>query len=93
MKTTESSFVPLKVSNTAVLIYSSGNIRVYCRIRPAFDAEAKTIVDFIGEDGSLVVIDPLKPWKDGRKIFEFNRVFGSSATQGRYFDMTSLFMF
>ncbi|PHT60909.1 hypothetical protein T459_35238 [Capsicum annuum] len=58
-----------------------GNIRVYCRIRPAFDAEAKTIVDFIGEDGSLVVIDPLKPWKDGRKIFDFNRVFGSSATQ------------
>ncbi|PHU11499.1 Kinesin-4 [Capsicum chinense] len=58
-----------------------GNIRVYCRIRPAFDAEAKTVVDFIGEDGSLVVIVPLKPWKDGRKIFEFNRVFGSSATQ------------
>ncbi|KAM3234571.1 kinesin-like protein KIN-14L [Capsicum annuum] len=58
-----------------------GNIRVYCRIRPAFDAEAKTVIDFIGEDGSLVVIDPLKPWKDGRKIFEFNRVFGSSATQ------------
>ncbi|PHT97246.1 Kinesin KP1 [Capsicum chinense] len=57
------------------------NIRVYCRIRPAFDAEAKTVVDFIGEDGSLVVIVPLKPWKDGRKIFEFNRVFGSSATQ------------
>ncbi|PHT25475.1 Kinesin KP1 [Capsicum baccatum] len=45
--------------------------------------EAKTVVDFIGEDGSLVVIDPLKPWKDGRKIFEFHRVFGSSATQGR----------
>ncbi|PHU16703.1 Kinesin-4 [Capsicum chinense] len=58
-----------------------GNIRVYCRIRPAFDAEAKTVIDFIGEDGSLVVIDSLKPWKDGRKIFEFNRVFGSSATQ------------
>ncbi|XP_047260367.1 kinesin-like protein KIN-14L, partial [Capsicum annuum] len=57
------------------------NIRVYCRIRPAFDAEVKTVVDFIGEDGSLVVIDPLKPWKDGRKIFDFNRVFGSSATQ------------
>lgn len=76
-----------------MLIYSSGNIRVYCRIRPAFDAEAKTVIDFIGEDGSLVVIDPLKPWQDGRKIFEFNRVFGSSATQGRYFDMTSLFMF
>ncbi|KAM3338399.1 hypothetical protein P3S68_030485 [Capsicum galapagoense] len=58
-----------------------GNIRVYCRIRPGFDVEAKTVVDFIGEDGSLVVIVPLKPWKDGRKLFEFNRVFGSSATQ------------
>ncbi|XP_009758653.1 kinesin-like protein KIN-14L [Nicotiana sylvestris] len=58
-----------------------GNIRVYCRIRPAFSAEAKTAVDFIGEDGSLVVIDPLKSWKDGRKIFQFNRVFGPTATQ------------
>ncbi|XP_019223424.1 PREDICTED: kinesin-like protein KIN-14L isoform X2 [Nicotiana attenuata] len=58
-----------------------GNIRVYCRIRPAFSAEAKTAIDFIGEDGSLVVIDPLKSWKDGRKIFQFNRVFGPTATQ------------
>ncbi|XP_075102810.1 kinesin-like protein KIN-14L isoform X2 [Nicotiana tabacum] len=58
-----------------------GNIRVYCRIRPAFSAEAKTAIDFIGEGGSLVVIDPLKSWKDGRKIFQFNRVFGPTATQ------------
>ncbi|XP_059291829.1 kinesin-like protein KIN-14L [Lycium ferocissimum] len=58
-----------------------GNIRVYCRIRPAFNAEAKTAIDFIGEDGTLVVIDPLKSWKDGKKIFPFNRVFGPSATQ------------
>ncbi|KAJ8562680.1 hypothetical protein K7X08_031132 [Anisodus acutangulus] len=58
-----------------------GNIRVYCRIRPGFNAEAKTAIDFIGEDGSLVVIDPLKSWKDGKKIFQFNRVFGPSATQ------------
>ncbi|XP_010319179.1 kinesin-like protein KIN-14L [Solanum lycopersicum] len=58
-----------------------GNIRVYCRIRPTFNAEAKTAIDFIGEDGSLVVIDPLKSWKEGRKIFQFNRVFGTSATQ------------
>lgn len=78
----ESSFVPQKLSNLAVFIYCLGNIRVYCRIRPAFSAEAKTAVDFIGEDGSLVVIDPLKSWKDGRKIFQFNRVFGPTATQG-----------
>lgn len=43
----------------------------------------KTSIDFIGEDGSLVVIDPLKSWKEGRKIFQFNRVFGPSATQGK----------
>lgn len=40
------------------------------------------MVDYIGEDGSLVVLDPLKPQKDGRKVFQFNRVFGPTATQG-----------
>ncbi|GMP86766.1 hypothetical protein CsSME_00039424 [Camellia sinensis var. sinensis] len=59
-----------------------GNIRVYCRIRPAFSAEARNVIDFIGEDGSLVVLDPLKPQKDGRKVFQFNRVFRQTATQG-----------
>ncbi|CAI9099881.1 OLC1v1036765C1 [Oldenlandia corymbosa var. corymbosa] len=58
-----------------------GNIRVYCRIRPLFRVEAKSCIDFVGEDGSLVVADPLKPQKDGRRVFEFNRVFGPSATQ------------
>ncbi|KAM7265794.1 hypothetical protein ACFE04_003477 [Oxalis oulophora] len=44
-----------------------GNIRVYCRIRPAFSAETRNVIDFIGEDGSLIIQDPLKPQKDGRK--------------------------
>ncbi|KAF5961413.1 hypothetical protein HYC85_002622 [Camellia sinensis] len=57
-----------------------GNIRVYCRIRPAFSAKARN-VDFIGEDRSLVVLDPLKPQKDGRKVFQFNHVFRQTATQ------------
>lgn len=60
----------------------TGNIRVYCRIRPIFNAEAKNVVDFIGEDGSLVIVDPLKPQRDGRKVFRFNRVFSPLATQG-----------
>ncbi|KAL2320731.1 hypothetical protein Fmac_029700 [Flemingia macrophylla] len=30
-----------------------GNIRVYCRIRPSFQAESKNIVDFIGEDDEV----------------------------------------
>ncbi|XP_019187557.1 PREDICTED: kinesin-like protein KIN-14L isoform X2 [Ipomoea nil] len=62
-----------------------GSIRVYCRIRPSFLADAKTAIDFIGEDGSLVVVDPFKPYKDGRKSFQFNRVFGPTATQEEVF--------
>ncbi|GJX35532.1 kinesin-like protein KIN-14L [Tanacetum coccineum] len=37
-----------------------GNIRVYCRIRPAFRIDTRNMIDFIGEDGSLVLLDPLK---------------------------------
>ncbi|KAK4404847.1 Kinesin-like protein KIN-14L [Sesamum angolense] len=40
----------------------------------------QNVIDFIGENGSLVVIDP-KPLKDGKKFFQFNRVFGPTATQ------------
>ncbi|THF97232.1 hypothetical protein TEA_008142 [Camellia sinensis var. sinensis] len=58
-----------------------GNIRVYCRIRPAFSAKTRNVIDFIGEDGSLVVLDPLKTQKDGRKVFQFNHVFRQTATQ------------
>lgn len=58
-----------------------GNIRVYCRIRPTFRAESKTAVDFIGEDGSLCILDPSKTLKDGRKLFQFNRIFGPTAGQ------------
>ncbi|XP_052881112.1 kinesin-like protein KIN-14L [Gossypium arboreum] len=65
-----------------------GNIRVFCRIRPAFCAGTRNVIDFIGEDGSLVISDPSKPKKDGRKVFQFNRVFGPSATQDDVFNDT-----
>ncbi|KAI3472209.1 hypothetical protein Pfo_029697 [Paulownia fortunei] len=61
-----------------------GNIRVYCRIRPALNPEVQNVIDFVGKEGSLVVIDP-KPLKDGKKIFQFNRVFGPTATQDEVF--------
>ncbi|XP_038971798.1 kinesin-like protein KIN-14A [Phoenix dactylifera] len=57
-----------------------GNIRVFCRIRPMFNEEAKCTIDYIGSDGSLMVIDPAKPQNAG-KIFQFNKVFGPTATQ------------
>ncbi|KAJ7976754.1 Kinesin-like protein [Quillaja saponaria] len=65
-----------------------GNIRVYCRIRPSFNAESKNAIDFIGNDGSLVIIDPSKTQKDGKKVFQFNRVFSPTATQDEVFKDT-----
>lgn len=65
-----------------------GNIRVFCRIRPPSCAGAKNVIDFIGKDGTLVVFDPVKLPKDGRKVFQFNQVFGPSSTQGDIFKET-----
>ncbi|KHN14965.1 Kinesin-4 [Glycine soja] len=65
-----------------------GNIRVYCRIRPSFRAESKNVVDFIGEDGYLFILDPTKTLKDGRKVFQFNRVFGPTADQDEVYKDT-----
>ncbi|XP_019710250.1 kinesin-like protein KIN-14A [Elaeis guineensis] len=64
-----------------------GNIQVFCRIRPMFNEEAKCTIDYIGNDGSLMVIDPLKP-QNTRKIFQFNRVFGPTATQDEVYKDT-----
>ena len=59
-----------------------GNIKVYCRIRPHFggQSDAQSAVEFIGEDGFLLV-NTSKMGKDIQRIFNFNKVFGPSATQ------------
>jgi kinesin family protein C2/C3 len=65
-----------------------GNIRVYCRVRPIFNSEMDGVIDYIGKDGSLFVLDPSKPYKDARKTFQFNQVFGPTATQDDVFRET-----
>ncbi|CAN6894368.1 unnamed protein product [Brassica oleracea] len=65
-----------------------GNIRVFCRVRPIFNSEMRGVIDYIGKDGSLFVLDPSKPQKDARKTFQFNQVFAPTATQDDVFRET-----
>ncbi|KAF3788889.1 Kinesin [Nymphaea thermarum] len=70
-----------------------GNIRVYCRTRPFLPGETgdKSIIDYIGDDGDLLVSNPSKPGRDGQHMFKFNKVFGPSATQEEvYMDIQPL---
>ncbi|KAJ6326755.1 hypothetical protein OIU78_013776 [Salix suchowensis] len=64
-----------------------GNIRVYCRIRPFLPGQSKkrTTVEYIGENGELVISNPSKPGKDSHRLFKFNKVFGPAATQEEVF--------
>eukprot|EP00250_Pteridium_aquilinum_P013147 c21159_g1_i1 orf=147-3644(+) len=64
-----------------------GNIRVYCRVRPFLPGQGSTrsTVDFVGEKGSIMIINPAKQGKENRKAFTFNKVFGPSASQEEVF--------
>ncbi|KAL0418862.1 UNVERIFIED_CONTAM: Kinesin-like protein KIN-14I [Sesamum radiatum] len=60
-----------------------GSIRVYCRVRPFLPGQFDYLstVDHI-EEGTISINTPAKNGK-ARKSFNFNKVFGPSATQGR----------
>lgn len=64
-----------------------GNIRVYCRVRPFLSGQngTQSTVDFIGDRGSIVVVNPSKQGKEQRKAFTFNKVFGPCASQEKVF--------
>lgn len=63
----------------------TGNIRVYCRIRPFLPGqkEKQSIVEHIGET-ELVVANPSKQGKEALRSFKFNKVFGTASTQGLF---------
>ncbi|XP_076883583.1 kinesin-like protein KIN-14I [Bidens hawaiensis] len=65
-----------------------GNIRVYCRVRPFLgrQSNATNTVDCI-EEGTITINTPPKYGK-GRRPFNFNKVFGPSATQEEVFEDT-----
>ncbi|XP_020222158.1 kinesin-like protein KIN-14F [Cajanus cajan] len=60
-----------------------GAIRVYCRVRPFLPGQSNghSTVDYIGENGDMMIVNPLKHGKDARRVFSFNKVFGTSVTQ------------
>ncbi|KAM7479705.1 hypothetical protein LguiA_027918 [Lonicera macranthoides] len=69
------------------VIELKGNIRVYCRIRPFLPGQMgkQTIVEYVGNNGELVVVNPSKQGKEGRRSFKFNKVYGPAATQADVF--------
>ncbi|KAL2941092.1 Kinesin-like protein KIN-14I [Bienertia sinuspersici] len=69
-----------------------GNIRVYCRVRPFLPGQANgfSTVDHF-EEGNITLMNPAKYNKEGKKSFNFNKVFGPAATQAEvYSDMQPL---
>ncbi|KAL0905558.1 hypothetical protein M5K25_023988 [Dendrobium thyrsiflorum] len=64
-----------------------GNIRVYCRIRPFLHGQNSklTTIDYIGENGELVLVNPSRQGKDSHRMFKFNKVFGPTSTQAQVF--------
>ncbi|KAE8731494.1 Kinesin KP1 [Hibiscus syriacus] len=63
-----------------------GKIRIYCRVRPFLPGEPKdqSTVDYIGENGSILIVNSLRKGKDWKKIFSFDKVFGPTSSQGPY---------
>ncbi|XP_038904817.1 kinesin-like protein KIN-14P isoform X3 [Benincasa hispida] len=64
-----------------------GNIRVYCRIRPFLTGQKdkQMTIEYIGENGEVVIANPTKPGKEGHKLFKFNKVYSPASTQGEVF--------
>ncbi|CAM8951796.1 unnamed protein product [Rhodiola kirilowii] len=60
-----------------------GSIRVFCRVRPFLSGQEHqhSSVDHIGENGSIMIVNPNRQGKDARRVFSFNKVFGINATQ------------
>ncbi|KAH1092587.1 hypothetical protein GLYMA_14G011100v4 [Glycine max] len=60
-----------------------GAIRVYCRVRPFLPGQSngQSTVDYIGDNGNIMIMNPHKQGKDARRVFSFNKVFATSTTQ------------
>ena len=62
---------------------------MYCRVKPSVDSDIMSTIKLDGDEGSLRLVDPSKT-KDPEKIFQFNKVFGGTATQGELVNSDAL---
>nr|TKW21881.1 hypothetical protein SEVIR_4G149801v2 [Setaria viridis] len=64
-----------------------GNIRVHCRIRPFLPGEDRksTTIEYVGDDGELIIANPTRKGNEGSKSFKFNKVLGPTASQDEVF--------
>lgn len=76
-------FVCLYVDGMFCCINLTGNIRVYCRVRPFLPGQTSNGASIMDEivDNSLTIQTTLKNAKV-KKTFTFNKAFGPSSTQG-----------
>jgi hypothetical protein len=48
---------------------------------PKTQPDQRSTVDHIGENGEIMIMNPEKQGKDGRKIFSFNKIFAPNVSQ------------
>ncbi|KAJ0978569.1 hypothetical protein J5N97_014043 [Dioscorea zingiberensis] len=65
-----------------------GNIRVYCRVRPFLPGQLCNSSVCSIDDGNISIVTPSKYGKEAHRTFNFNKVFGPSATQAEVFSDT-----
>lgn len=47
-------------------------------------SDEPSTVDYIGENGNIMIVNRNKQGKDARKMFSFNKVYGGNTTQGKF---------
>eukprot|EP00252_Welwitschia_mirabilis_P022530 TRINITY_DN6116_c0_g1_i1.p1 TRINITY_DN6116_c0_g1~~TRINITY_DN6116_c0_g1_i1.p1 ORF type:complete len:1294 (-),score=319.31 TRINITY_DN6116_c0_g1_i1:306-4187(-) len=61
-----------------------GNIRIVCRVRPLFEHEGPSVIDF-PDDFTIRIKSGAERFKYSKEQFEFDRVFGPHIDQGDFF--------
>ncbi|KAK7386730.1 hypothetical protein VNO78_27065 [Psophocarpus tetragonolobus] len=85
---TEARISPLIIEKRRLfndLVTSKGNIRVFCRTRPLFEDEGPSVVEF-PDDYTVRVNTGDESLANGKKDFEFDRVYGPHVGQAELFN-------